>query len=76
MAVETKEKLTASEAREAIREINELRLKLIDAVLRIAGKAYPLKDRVTVSDYAKRYKMSVGRVQNWIAREVIPPNVG
>lgn len=72
MNVETKEKVKASDVREAMGRINGLMLELSETVLTISGNPYPLKDWITVSDYAKRYDVSVARVNNWISRGVVP----
>lgn len=68
----TKQKITAQEARDAMAEINSLVKELSDTVLTISGKSFPLKDWITVSDYAKQNNVSIARVNNWIGRGIVP----
>lgn len=45
---------------------------LKEVKLIVENHEYSLNDWVTVSDYSRRHNLKTSRVQNWIARGVIP----
>lgn len=62
-------------AKETIRLIkkNLRELKsLNDAKLLVAGEEYDLSKWISISEYAKKYSLTISLVQNWVKRGVVP----
>lgn len=61
-----------SEIREKLDEIHSMMNELSQSKLTIMDKEYDLSEWITLTDYAKKYNLSISRVQQWIIRGVVP----
>ncbi|WP_221393742.1 hypothetical protein [Dyadobacter sp. NIV53] len=63
---------TAAEIEASILATEQKLMALTRSKLTIMEKEYDLSEWITISDYSKKYNVTVARVQNWIARGIIP----
>lgn len=61
-----------SEIREKLDEIHSLMNEISQSKLTIMDKEYDLAEWITLTDYSKKYNLSISRVQQWIIRGVVP----
>lgn len=61
-----------SEIRQKLDEIHSMMNELSQSKLTIMDKEYDLTEWITLTDYSKKYNLSISQVQQWIIRGVVP----
>ncbi|GLU56158.1 hypothetical protein [Dyadobacter frigoris] len=66
------QKSLKSEIREKLDEIHSMMNEISHSKLTIMDIEYDLSEWITLTDYSKKYNLSISRVQQWIIRGIVP----
>lgn len=69
-----REKLTGEEIDQSLYKVDAMLKELTQSKLVLMGKEYNLNEWLTLSDYARKYNLSIAHLEKWIMSGIVPTN--